>query len=275
MVYVQRDCYTPSDRERYIEELMKYIPVDSYGPCLNNKVMPEEIDGFHKLHSPVYYKFLAQYKFNIAFENAICNDYMTEKLFRPLQIGSVPIYKGSPVAKDWMPNDKTAIFVDDFKSPRELADYLKFLNSNDDEYDQYLVYKKPGQIRNEFLLEALETRPWHISGPWDKVNFGHHMYAGFECHVCDRILERQQALLAHQMDPKLHPMPPPKFGSGTHLACPEPKVSIETGKPTNKSVNFWEGFYEARALRSMIEAGEEDSSVFLQKYLKRKTDKYQ
>jgi len=42
---------------------------------------------------------VGKYKFTIAFENAICDDYITEKLWRPLIVGSVPIYYGSPSFK--------------------------------------------------------------------------------------------------------------------------------------------------------------------------------
>ena len=273
-MYVQGDCYTPSDRESYVKELMNQIEIDSYGRCLNNRKMPDDIDGFHKLHSPEYYKFLAQYKFNIAFENAICNDYMTEKLFRPFEVGAVPIVLGSAVAKDWMPNKKSAIFVTDFKDPKELAQFLNYLNNNDEEYQKYLEYKNPDKITNRFLLKALEARPWRIQGEWDKMNFGHRMYAGFECHVCDRIYERQEALRAHKLNPEQNPPPPPRFANKMHLACPEPTVTMTTNRQTNKSVNFWEGFYEARALKEMILAGETNSTKFQSKYLKILTDKY-
>jgi hypothetical protein len=42
VVFVQSDCDTPSERDTYVAELMKYIPVDSYGTCLNNKKLPEQ-----------------------------------------------------------------------------------------------------------------------------------------------------------------------------------------------------------------------------------------
>lgn len=274
IVYVQSDCHTPSDRERYIKELMKHIDIDSYGRCLNNRKMPAEIDGFLKLHDPAYYEFLAQYKFNVAFENAICNDYMTEKLFRPFQVGAVPIVMGSPVAKDWMPNERSGIFVSDFSDPKELAEFLKHLNSNDAEYAKFLEYKDPKRITNEFLHKSLRERPWRVLGEWDKVNFGHRMYAGFECHVCDRVIERQEALRAHQKDPNRNPPPPPRFANKEHLECPEPTISIATTERVNKSVNFWEGLYEARALKQMVLAGETNSTKFISKYLKRRTDKY-
>lgn len=50
----------------------------------------------NKLRSDEFLSFVARYKFTLAFENAICNDYITEKLWRPLVVGSVPIYYGSP-----------------------------------------------------------------------------------------------------------------------------------------------------------------------------------
>lgn len=42
IVYVQSDCNTPSDRDIYVEALMKYVKVDSYGKCLHNKDLPEQ-----------------------------------------------------------------------------------------------------------------------------------------------------------------------------------------------------------------------------------------
>ena len=274
IVYVQSDCYTPSDRETYMKEMMKHINVDSYGRCVNNRKMPDEINGFIKLHSPEYYKFLAQYKFNIAFENAICNDYMTEKLFRPFEVGAIPVVMGSPVVKDWMPNEKSAIFVNDFKHPKDLAEFIKYLNSNDTEYSEYMKYKDPKQITNKFLHKMLEEGPWLVLGEWDKVNFGHRMYADFECHICDRVIERQETLRAHKSDPTKHPPPPPRMATKEHLECPEPTVSTETGKKVNKSLNYWEGLYKARALKQMLLAGETNATKFQSKYLKRLTDKY-
>lgn len=257
-----------------MKELMQFIDIDSYGQCLNNRKMPDDINGFLKLHSSEYYKFLAQYKFNIAFENAVCNDYMTEKLFRPFEVGAVPIVMGSPAAKDWMPNEKSAIFVNDFKHPKDLANFVKYLNSNDDEYAQYMRYKDPKHITNEFLLKMVEERPWRVLGEWDKVNFGHRMYANFECHVCDRVIERQEALRAHKLAPEKNVPPPPRMAKRDHLECPEPTVSLATKERVNKSVNYWEGFYEARALKRMLLAGETNATKFQSKYLKRLTDKY-
>ena len=45
--YVQSDCDAPSDRDHFVRMMMKYIPVDSYGQCLNNKQLPLQLVDYH------------------------------------------------------------------------------------------------------------------------------------------------------------------------------------------------------------------------------------
>lgn len=42
VVYVQSSCDAPSERDLYVKELGKYINIDSYGKCLNNKPLPSQ-----------------------------------------------------------------------------------------------------------------------------------------------------------------------------------------------------------------------------------------
>jgi hypothetical protein len=53
-------------------------------------------DPMESMDSDEFFHFVARYKFTLSFENAVCDDYITEKLWRPLMVGSVPIYMGSP-----------------------------------------------------------------------------------------------------------------------------------------------------------------------------------
>lgn len=41
VLYIQSDCDTPIGRDNLVTELAKYVNVDSYGKCLNNKEFPE------------------------------------------------------------------------------------------------------------------------------------------------------------------------------------------------------------------------------------------
>ena len=41
IIYVQSHCRAETDRDNYVKELMKHMPVDSYGPCEHNKDWPK------------------------------------------------------------------------------------------------------------------------------------------------------------------------------------------------------------------------------------------
>ena len=209
VLYIQSACNPPSDRDVYVQELMKYIKVDSYGKCLNNKQIPKDINSPLMMHDAHFREFVKKYKFVIAMENAICNDYMTEKLFRTLSAGSVPIYKGAPNILDWMPNNHSIILVDNFKGPKELADYISHLDKNPEEYAKYTEYKTKG-ISNQKLLDHLESRPWGVNNMY-KMSF----ITGFECHVCDRI-HANRKLVELGKEPIKH------IADLSHYGCPKP-----------------------------------------------------
>ena len=59
-----------------------------------------------------FLRLMSQYRFTLAFENAIGDDYITEKLWRALIVGSVPVYLGSPsiqVCQKTLPLDNFSI----------------------------------------------------------------------------------------------------------------------------------------------------------------------
>ncbi|XP_057337348.1 alpha-(1,3)-fucosyltransferase B [Microplitis mediator] len=185
VLFIQSNCDTMNGRDSFVSQLMKYIPVDSYGSCINNKLLPEEFQENYldKLNSREFLKFVGQYKFTLAIENAVCEDYITEKLWRPLMVGSVPIYYGSPSFKDWLPNNHSAIAVSEFKNPKILAEYLRELINDDVKYNDYLRHKlvKNG-ITNSYLLNVLQKKPKNLFN-----NFGYYVKK-FECFVCKKSL---------------------------------------------------------------------------------------
>ena len=73
-------------RVEFFRRLSKYRPVASGGKILNN------VGG----RVPDKSAFIAQYKFNIAFENSVVPGYTTEKVMEPLAVRSVPVYYGNP-----------------------------------------------------------------------------------------------------------------------------------------------------------------------------------
>lgn len=49
--------------------------------------------------------FIADFTFNLCFENSVASGYLTEKPFHALWAGTVPLYEGDPDAADWIDPD--------------------------------------------------------------------------------------------------------------------------------------------------------------------------
>ena len=185
VLFLQSDCGTPSDRDTYVAELMKHVKVDSYGKCLHNKDLPEHlVDPLTMDHKDVL-QLQSQYKFSLAFENAICHDYITEKLWRAFTVGSVPIIRGSPTVRDWLPDDKSAILADEFSSPKELAEFVKALDADSAKYEEYLSWKQHG-VTNQRLIKEMKERGY------GHLEYGDDFINGFECRVCNLIYDMQE-----------------------------------------------------------------------------------
>ncbi|CAH1795240.1 unnamed protein product [Owenia fusiformis] len=266
IVYIASHCDISSDRDRYVLELMNHIDVDSIGSCIHNKDIPLQWrDPVESMEADLFLKHIASYKFHLAFENAICDDYMTEKLYRSLHVGSVPIYRGSQLAKDYMPNNHSIIMADDFASPKDLAEFIKKLDSDDAAYETYLEYKTKG-ITNQYMKNDVKNRKWEKFGANEKS-----MFSSFECHVCDKLVERMAEEAEHKEDPS-YPAPKPHFAESSHLSCPQPYTSIGNPDDYEEDVDpwmkmgwiedYWNGLDKALAIRDMLDAKEKDPTTY-------------
>ncbi|XP_078718196.1 GDP-fucose protein O-fucosyltransferase 4 [Lampetra fluviatilis] len=266
VLYLQSHCEVASDRDRYVGELMKHIQIDSYGKCLNNRELPSERLSDTQTaitEDKECLALLAGYKFHLAFENALCGDYMTEKLWRPLHLGSVPVYWGAGDAGDWLPASPSAVLVDDFATPHDLAQFLLRLDANDTEYLEYLKFKEPDGITNGFLASTMEAREWGVND-LSKPNY----LNGFECYVCNAVNEHGRAVRAHRAAPQAHAAPRPRSAKNDHLGCPEPRPGYGSldGIPEvdlwreQWLADYWQSLDQAHALEAMILHNETDPS---------------
>uniref|UniRef100_A0A8C5PJ77 Fucosyltransferase n=1 Tax=Leptobrachium leishanense TaxID=445787 RepID=A0A8C5PJ77_9ANUR len=125
-----------------------------------NELKPHlDVDIFGRLHMPLprseHYKTLSNYKFYLAFENSIHQDYITEKFWKTsFTSGAVPVVMGPPRQnyERFVPPD-SFIHVDDFKSAKELASYLHKLDEDDQKYKQYFKWRTSYEVYQE-------TRSW-------------------------------------------------------------------------------------------------------------------
>jgi alpha(1,3/1,4) fucosyltransferase len=139
-------------RNRLFESLSRRKRVDSGGRFANNVGGPVD----DKL------AFVARYKFNLAFENSSFPGYVTEKIFEPMLVHSVPIYWGDPDAnRDFDP--RAFVSYHDFPSEEALIDHILELDRDDDAYARMLAApwfrdgKPPAFIDPEHTLDRLSS----------------------------------------------------------------------------------------------------------------------
>ena len=143
-------CGTTSMRENYVRELMKHIPVDVYGDCGNNSICPRN----HRCNEEHY---IQKYKLYLAFENTLSGEYISEKLWRTLSIGLVPIVYGALETYNTVLPSGSYIDVEDFSSPQELAKYIFKVNSNDALYRSFFSWKDKYKCTGAQMQEYLPS----------------------------------------------------------------------------------------------------------------------
>ena len=144
-MFMASNCDATSKRDLYITELRKYMSIDIYGAC-----GPLDMPNCYRDINPLTVvscvekekRIINQYKFYFAFENSFCEDYITEKAFRAIRGESnpLPIVMGGAQYDQYLPRG-SYLDVNQFSSPKSLADHLHFLDTNDEEYNKYFQWE--------------------------------------------------------------------------------------------------------------------------------------
>lgn len=238
ILFLQTNCGALSQREHYVEELMKFQKVDSYGPCLNNKLIPDKLgamsDYLSELLSEKVLEFIARYKFVIAIENCVCEGYLTEKYWRAISVGVVPIYFGSPTIREWFPNPKSAILIEDFSTPKLLSAHIDKLMSDDELYEDYLQHKTKGDISNVNLINKLKLN----------VHKNYDPDREFVCFLCGKL---------HSIEDDEH-----RAINKSHYDCPTP-ISVLTQEVNKSSSHVNAKYATAEKAKRLFEAISKDS----------------
>jgi glycosyl transferase family 10 (putative fucosyltransferase) len=153
-VYLQSNPMDRSGRMPYVKELMKRVKVASFGHVMNNQG-----DAHIGAGQEAKLALIGQYRFTLAFENAIEPDYVTEKLYDALIAGSVPVYLGAPNVREFAPAEHCYIDASRFAGPAELAAYLNRLVEDERAYGEYLAWKTSGLSPSFRALAAQVERP--------------------------------------------------------------------------------------------------------------------
>lgn len=142
VLFVSSNCraesYRGANRNEIARELMKLVPVESFGKCANN-MNDQHVPGGHSDASMLTH--MGKYLFVLSVENSRQKDYVTEKFYNPLMSGSVPLYRGAPNVHEFAPGPNTYVDISEM-SVQEIADKVKWYLDHPLEYLKFFEFKK-------------------------------------------------------------------------------------------------------------------------------------
>ena len=142
-------------RFSYVDKLKQFVKVDIFGACGSNACSRQGVFATEDCT-----KRLGAYKFQLAFENTECVDYVTEKYWgSPLENGIVPIVMGGADYKE-IAIPGSYINVLDFPSVKALADYLLYLDKNNTAYNEYFGWKTKHKVGGVLRGDRAGNYPW-------------------------------------------------------------------------------------------------------------------
>jgi len=161
--------------------LRKYYPIRAFGRCINeNSSNPsQESYEFVKKHSKQILtsdltkslppkcgrntkceqERLKFSTFYLSFESQTCSDYITEKFWRALSYGAIPVVIG-PIKEHYsrIAPPSSFLYVDDFRTEQELAIEMFKISTNETEYIKYHEWRKYYDVK----FEAEDTDPYRF-----------------------------------------------------------------------------------------------------------------
>ncbi|KAG7158173.1 alpha-(1,3)-fucosyltransferase C-like [Homarus americanus] len=171
LIWMVSHCSTHSGREFYVKKLQEYLPVDVYGLCGDLRCDKNNKDlCYADVLRP-------KYKFYLSFENNMCDDYITEKVWLPMNYGLVPVVFGGANYSRFLPPHS---YLDATQmTPAQLATSLIRINSSSQEYGRYHLWRRYWQVLQHLPMcelcqklheDKTSTAIQHLGPWWRTVN---------------------------------------------------------------------------------------------------------
>ena len=182
-LWIVSHCKTSGKRELYVKNLQNYITVDILGSCGDRWKCGQRYD--HDIGN-CFDILNSTYRYYLAFENDICQEYITEKFFENYKYDLIQIVRGGDPSSRTINASKNAfISTSDFSNVHELGKYLQRLSRNISEYarmleekDKYYSVSYPELFQNAMCdvckrLNKLEEyrSVYENVGTWMKSNY--------------------------------------------------------------------------------------------------------
>ncbi|GMH53717.1 hypothetical protein TrRE_jg7334, partial [Triparma retinervis] len=174
------DAAGASKRKSMMQSLAALMPLHSYGSCLHNRDEPPVVPGCAPSDRACRKQgVLRRYKFYLAFENDVVEDYVSEKVFDGLLGGTLPVYRGAESVDKLMPSDSrpAIVKISDFGDDMEkLAAHLLRLAGDEEEYNKYFEWKEEDSV--ERFQAVLDMTAYKYTSL---------------CRICERVQRDKEA----------------------------------------------------------------------------------
>ncbi|XP_058836521.1 alpha-(1,3)-fucosyltransferase C [Topomyia yanbarensis] len=169
-------CGAFSRRDELVREIQRLMEVDVYGKC-GTMECPRG--------SPRCAQMLTEeYHFYFAFENSLCRDYITEKMYNSMDSYIIPVVFGGADYTKFAP-PRSYIDVQQFKTVHQLVDYLDYLARNPREYIKYFWWKEHYRISGDQPFCQL-CRKLHEIGAQERTQYYRNIKQWWFDGACER-----------------------------------------------------------------------------------------
>ncbi|CAF1340859.1 unnamed protein product [Rotaria sordida] len=155
----------PKTRLENYAQLKEHFPISAFGKCVVNRTNDSQQCA---RHSQCELEKLSKSKFYLAFESTtLRRDYITEKFWRSLSHGVIPIVRG-PKRRSYerVAPPNSFIYANDFSDPRTLAKHLNDVGTNQNEYEKYHKWR----INYETRYLSYDVEPFRFCELCYKLN---------------------------------------------------------------------------------------------------------
>ena len=154
-IWVVSQCNTSGKREQYVSILKQYIDIEILGACGKNWTCG--VRSNHPLDS-CFDILNTTYRYNLAFENDYCSEYVSEKFFENYEYDLLQVVRaGMPKKMPLRAEKDTYISAHDFRNAHELGRYLRNLSSDVVQYAKMLAKKDRYKVipYQELFLDSM------------------------------------------------------------------------------------------------------------------------
>lgn len=148
------------ERIKIVKKLAEYVPLRSYGGCLNNAKAGAGADA--KMQA------IMGCKFYLAFENGQSTDYVTEKYYQGFMLNkpTLLVYWGAPNIQDFSPTspEEHPSFIDanQFETVDALGSHMKYLLQDKEAYNRYFLWRKTGIAEKDYSKTFLDNYSFRV-----------------------------------------------------------------------------------------------------------------